>query len=635
MARFRNIILILGLSGTFFALGFIGYFAFFKVDKEIRELETSTNTFFQAQFQSIAKDLDEIKEEIEYREDLHKKQLTLDAQNRIAEIPTSHRFYRRLHRGDQKAAEKYMRDLVPLDRDPCKITEPCYKNFLDLMRKVALPPLQAFIHWRFLLKFKDQMSPKEQKSFIEEFKQSFAKDLAHWGTPFSFHALELELSMSTADEEKQKVLSTYLSRYLKHAPDLLVSLHPIQIISYLDRLRSHANSAHMDETSIHAMIEEILPYFVIRKKIFGIKIELGERVFYHQVYNNQLHVFIAIRKDENIQVFQIHMERLAQVIDDSRTKYGLEFPVKLASAHTEQRFQNVASTLFANGTLMLYGTPHNLEKTKGRLYRQKILAFLVLSTIAGLVLLITLVLIQHNRATQRLSQAKSEFVSTVSHELKTPITAIRMFTEMIDSKLITDPDKTKQYYRSILCECDRLSRMITNLLSYAKIERGTLHLEKTPVYLNEVIDGALDVLSVALINKEFNVRRETENLQDYQIMGDKDLLIQAVLNVLTNSMKYSKDRRQIAIEGEVKEQKIRVRFSDQGIGISPKELNKIFDSFYRVQQEGEAGIVPGSGIGLYLVKNHVEAMGGSVTVSSELGKGTAVEFVFPMKEIQT
>ena len=225
---------------------------------------------------------------------------------------------------------------------------------------------------------------------------------------------------------------------------------------------------------------------------------------------------------------------------------------------------------------------------------------------------------------------RSQFVSSVSHELKTPLTAIRMFAETMRMGRSKDLKTHAEYLDTIVNESQRLTRLLNNVLDFSKIEQGkrTYHPEQASLY--EIIQSAARAMEYPLSQQGFSLEVKTENgLPDVNV--DKDAIEQALLNLLHNAMKYSGDSRDIGLSLQKKDGFAVIQVADHGIGIDPQEQQKIFDKFYRVPSSENERIV-GTGLGLALVSHIVEAHLGRLEIESTLGKGSVFSIFLPLEK---
>jgi len=227
----------------------------------------------------------------------------------------------------------------------------------------------------------------------------------------------------------------------------------------------------------------------------------------------------------------------------------------------------------------------------------------------------------------QLAQTRSQFVSSVSHELKTPLTSIRMFAETLQMRRFEDPKVEGEYLDTIVNECERLSRLVDDVLLFSKIEQGKKQYRFRPVVLADILSAAARVLSYPLAQHGFDLRMELAE-DVLPVKGDPDALEQAVLNLLTNAMKYSGDSRRIDVGLSRRNGEAVIRVTDYGVGMAAEEHARIFEKYYRAPTR-ENQTIPGTGLGLTLVAQIVKAHGGRVEVESAPGKGSTFQIRLP------
>ena len=233
---------------------------------------------------------------------------------------------------------------------------------------------------------------------------------------------------------------------------------------------------------------------------------------------------------------------------------------------------------------------------------------------------------------KEVAEMKNDFVSSVSHELRTPLASIKAYVEMlIDGE--ADDEKTKrEFYEVIQNEANRLSRLIDNILNISRIESGLVKINKQPQSLMVILKEALEVIAPQAKLKNIALD-EKLTPAIYQTTADKDMLYQAVLNLLSNSVKYTPEGGTITVQTVVDEtkRKVTTRISDTGVGIPPKDLPFVFDKFYR--SEANNRMAKGTGLGLSLVKHIIETVHhGRIFVESHVGKGSTFGFELDLCE---
>lgn len=254
---------------------------------------------------------------------------------------------------------------------------------------------------------------------------------------------------------------------------------------------------------------------------------------------------------------------------------------------------------------------------------------LILIAILLLVLLFAVVFVY--RAVKKeleLAQLKADFVSNVSHELRTPLALISMFAETLELERVKNDDKKKEYYSIISQEANRLGRIVNSILNFAKMEAGKRKFTFEPTNINEVVDNIYQTYSYHLQNKGFKFEKElSDNLPEVVI--DSEAISEAVINLIDNAVKYSDDKKEVVLKTGRINNAIYIAVSDKGIGIAPNEQKKIFEKFYRVSS-GLIHNVKGTGIGLSLVKQIVEAHKGKIELKSNPGEGSTFIIIIPI-----
>jgi len=242
-----------------------------------------------------------------------------------------------------------------------------------------------------------------------------------------------------------------------------------------------------------------------------------------------------------------------------------------------------------------------------------------------------LVTVLHDVTKEReVAKMKSDFVSKVTHELKTPLSSIRAYVEMLVDGEAEDPETQQEFYKIIDSESDRLNRMIENMLNISRIEAGVIKVQKQDVALTGIMKEVVECLRPQAAEKDQLLEAELSPVF-YQVHADRDMLYQAILNVTSNAVKYTPEGGSVKVSSQQENGMAVVRVSDTGMGIPKEALGHLFEKFYRVGANKKAA--KGTGLGLALVKEIVETLHhGQVAVESEVGKGTTFELRLPVAE---
>jgi len=232
------------------------------------------------------------------------------------------------------------------------------------------------------------------------------------------------------------------------------------------------------------------------------------------------------------------------------------------------------------------------------------------------------------RRETEMARLKSDFVANVSHDLKTPLSVIRMFGETLELGRVPDEERRREYYRVITRESERLSRLIDNVLDFSRIEGGRQRYEWVPTAVEPLVRDTLDAFTYPLEQQGFKIEVSVApDLPDVPM--DADAIGQALSNLIDNAVKYSGAERSIVLDARREGDRLALSVTDHGIGIPAAEHARIFEKFYRVGQS-ETQSRRGSGVGLALVRHIVEAHGGAVTVQSAPGQGSRFTLWLPL-----
>ncbi|MHC4562580.1 MAG: sensor histidine kinase [Planctomycetota bacterium] len=233
---------------------------------------------------------------------------------------------------------------------------------------------------------------------------------------------------------------------------------------------------------------------------------------------------------------------------------------------------------------------------------------------------------------REIAQMKTDFVSNVSHELKTPLSSIKAYIEMLTDGEAEDESTRQEFYEIISSETNRLHRLIENILNISRIESGVVKVVREPLSLTAVVTQVLDVAVPQAKAKSIQLSSNLAPVY-YQVEADRDMVYQAALNLISNAIKYTPEGGSASVSVSVDDHRNVAIFEvkDTGMGIPAEDLPHIFDKFYRV--EANKKIAKGTGLGLTLVKHIIETVHeGALSVTSEQGKGSTFGFELPIIE---
>jgi len=228
---------------------------------------------------------------------------------------------------------------------------------------------------------------------------------------------------------------------------------------------------------------------------------------------------------------------------------------------------------------------------------------------------------------KRLERIRRDFVANVSHELRTPLTSIKGYAETLLEGAINEGHKANQFVQVILKHANRLSNIINDLLMLSKIETREERIPQKEIDLKELVDTSIQLVQKQATEKRIQVE-VGPLLENNMVMGDRDLLRQAMVNLLDNAIKYTPAEGTITIFLEDLEREVQVNIRDTGIGIPREDIDRVFERFYCVDKDRSREL-GGTGLGLSIVKHIILAHGGRIWVESKLEKGSTFSFTLP------
>ena len=346
--------------------------------------------------------------------------------------------------------------------------------------------------------------------------------------------------------------------------------------------------------------------------------ESGERYFVAA----RMNLTLIAREWLPEEVRELGGDRKIAILDEvARPVFGQ--PV----SQRDQRFlyeTSFGKTLYA---WRIQTLPKNVEELQAQAETERLLGVLLIpvsTLIIGVGLAIVLLSVAAERRTSRM---KSEFIANVSHELKTPLSLIRMFGELLATGKHKGAESGKEYAEIITREAERLSHLIDNVLDFARIERGKASYDFAEGQLDDVIERALDLARYRVEKEKMRLRTEIQpGLPPVRM--DENAMTLVLLNLVDNAVKYAADGKEIDVRLYRTPGGVTLSVRDKGPGIPLEEQPRIFERFYRARTARDRN-VRGSGIGLALVKHIVEAHGGRLAVESAPGQGATFTVALP------
>ncbi len=230
-----------------------------------------------------------------------------------------------------------------------------------------------------------------------------------------------------------------------------------------------------------------------------------------------------------------------------------------------------------------------------------------------------------------IQRRNAEFVSAVSHEMKTPLAGIKAYTELLADGEAEDEETRDEFLGVISGQADRLQRLIDNLLNLARIEAGVVSVSKKPRSLNDLLEEASAIVQPTAEQKNIKLNVELSPMY-LGVLADRDMILQAAINLLSNAIKYTPEGGTVTLRSRMMDREVHFEVEDTGVGLSPEDCEMVFEKFYRVKKDQK--MASGTGLGLPLAKHIVEDVhGGTLTVKSELGKGSTFQIALPTVQV--
>lgn len=251
-----------------------------------------------------------------------------------------------------------------------------------------------------------------------------------------------------------------------------------------------------------------------------------------------------------------------------------------------------------------------------------VMLVVIVSSLYGMVFML--------RKEAELSAMKSDFVSSVSHEMRTPLTTIRTIAEMFQWDRVRNKQKAMEYINHIAEEAQRLTRLINKVLDFSRMDSGRQSYVFAPVDMRSIVASAIKAFETGAAEDGYRVNLTLPPSLP-NVRADKDAIMEVLMNLLDNAAKYSPDHKEIDVSVFQKGQMVVIEVLDRGIGIDPRKIGRIFERFYRGEDELTRQ-TPGTGIGLAVVNYIVEAHHGRVEVRSVRGKGSVFSIILPVSE---
>ncbi len=364
----------------------------------------------------------------------------------------------------------------------------------------------------------------------------------------------------------------------------------------------------------------------INKENFGLYLNVGNNFKVVNSFSGASQNLLLVNTNlKNPVGFLINGEKLFEIITITKLQfefdYKIEFPTEYNTATNTQKlsYTSQLNPYFPGQLILIKLNDENLIKD---FIKRKSWIYGIAAALLMVAIFLGIALIIRDIAREKhLARLQSDFISNVTHELKTPLTSIYMFTESLLLKRVKTASDRDEYLSIILKESERLKRMINNILEFSKLEKGKSEYRFVYTNLAVILNTAINELNYWFEKEKFDVVTEID--ENLYAEVDAEKIKQAISNLLSNALKYSINTKKIFIRLYKKVNDICIEVEDHGIGISEDQLPRIFDKFYRIHQNES---ISGTGLGLTVVKEIVEAHNSKIAVTSKIGKGSKFSF---------
>jgi two-component system, OmpR family, sensor histidine kinase VicK len=239
-----------------------------------------------------------------------------------------------------------------------------------------------------------------------------------------------------------------------------------------------------------------------------------------------------------------------------------------------------------------------------------------------------IIVLQDVTEQEKLDKMRKEFVANVSHELKTPLTTIKSYTETLLDGAMENKEYTLNFLKVIDSESERMTRLVKDLLQLSKLDYDNIQWNMKKMDIQKIVSECVYRMNISAKQKN-QVLEFKSDMDVPEIMGDKDRIEQVIVNILSNAIKYTPENGKIEVALKLEEDSILVKVADNGIGIPKEDLPRLFERFYRVDK-ARSRMLGGTGLGLSIARQIVEAHKGKIKIQSEYGQGTQVFITLPV-----
>jgi len=411
--------------------------------------------------------------------------------------------------------------------------------------------------------------------------------------------------------------------YLGERDSRLETVTPGQASSLAKSEKKQA-AAPLRESDVQEYQAEVAPFqsvFIDDGRVFTFRRILIDSRMYRQGFVLQLDAFLAdlIRSHFSAQPMARFTHLRLRAVDQGRDARVVEAGAVSDRPRIVLNRTLPAPFAFLRATLSCDTIPPSAGRSTLNL---------ALLALAGVIVAGLLAIHHSAKKVVDFSERQSRFVSSVTHELKTPLTNIRMYIEMLEQGMARDTEREQAYFRIVQSEGARLSRLITNVLELSKLEKKHRRPDLQAGTFDEVLKDVEGLMAEPLRQAGFVLNCENSLTRPFRY--DREIMVQVLINLIENSVKFGASSAVKAIAVRLREEgeRVRVEVADSGPGIPARDVRKIFNDFYRAEN-AVTSAAGGTGIGLALVKRFVSLLGGRVSASNNLGPGCTISLDLP------
>ncbi len=473
----------------------------------------------------------------------------------------------------------------------------------------SLSSIKTFIElYKSLIQREWRLEKAQYDFFAQRAKESIDEILSHPSLPPQLLSYKSTFQISVNEEKKQRNIT---ERLLEFQESAAVDLQA-KIARNLDSPRDSAKRFTLEigrHSYLVSLLSQPMGKGIKTNEIWGLL--LNAEYLKDNVLNQALQRDVSSEKTE-----WVVRGRDGEAILKSESALSGSVTVKT----------NFAGN-FPDWFLEFYEQEQRLIETF--LTSRRGIYFYMFLLIAGILIFGSILTIRTVSHELELAKMKSDFVSTISHEFKSPLTSIRQLAEMLQAGRIPSEERRQKYYDVLLEQSERLSLLTENILNFAQMEEGRKEFEFKKVDIGALLKEIVSTIQDRVHYEDFVIQTKIEkSLPSIEV--DSAAITQAINNLVDNAIKFSGENKKVIVSSFTEDQYLVIAVQDFGIGIKKEEIDKVFERFYRGGDE-LSRMVKGSGLGLTLVKQIVEAHHGSVHVESEPGRGSTFSIRLPLQ----